>query len=266
MNNQGNNISTKTEEQIANYLRKHTLDHANSISKSVLPRDTFYSRYGKRILDLMIIIPIIILLLPVYLVFAFLNLINLGLPILFKQTRFGYKGKDYNMLKFRSMKNIEDNEGRLLPPEKRLTAYGRFIRKYSIDELPNFFNILRGEMSIIGPRAVPIFYRDCMTERHKMMKAVRPGLECPRMIKIESDGIMTDYHITFENNIWYVENIGFLTDLKMILRLIQMVFTIKERSEHAGALAYFVGYDDNGIALYTDLAMQLYGAKMQSED
>ena len=262
VDNVGNNISSKEEEQIADYLRERTLDHANAISRPVNPRKTLYTCFGKRIIDLIIIVPALIVLSPLFLILTILNLIFMGRPVFFKQTRFGYKGKNYEMLKFRSMKNSLDKEGRQLPNEKRLTKYGRFIRKYSLDELPNLVNILRGEMSIIGPRAVPLFYKECMTERHKMMSAVRPGLECPRMIGFEWEGRVTDYHITFENNIWYVENISLLTDIKMIFKLIKMTFSLGERGKHAGALAYFVGYDDDGIALYTELAKEIYGDQM----
>lgn len=259
MEKQGNNIFSKEEEQLAAFLRERNLDHANAIAKEVHPRDTFYTRYGKRLLDLIIITPVILVLLPVYLVLSILNLIDMGRPILYKQTRYGYQGKSYNMLKFRSMKNLVDSEGRQLPPSQRLTKYGRLIRKLSLDELPNLFNIFRGEMSIIGPRAVPIFYMERMTERHKMMSAVRPGLECPRVITIESDDEISDYLVTFENNIWYVENISLWTDIRMIFLLVKMVFSFKKRSHNANAASFFVGYDDKGRAISTKLAQKIYG-------
>lgn len=265
MEKQGNNIFSKEEEQMAAFLKEKNLEYANSIAAEVHPRNSFYTRFGKRALDLIIIIPIIIILSPVYLVLAILNLIDMGRPILYKQTRYGYKGRNYNILKFRSMKNAVDSEGRQLPPSQRLTAYGRFIRKYSLDELPNLFNILRGEMSIIGPRAVPIFYMERMTERHKMMSAVRPGLECPRVINIESDEEISNYMLTFENNIWYAENISFMTDVKMVLMLVKMVFTFKERSMHADAASFFVGYDDKGFAISTKLALAKYADQLEEK-
>ena len=119
----------------------------------------------------------------------------------------------------------------------------------------------RGEMSIIGPRAVPIFYAERMTQRHKMLCAVRPGLECPRVIDLKSNGEISNYLVTFENNIWYVENVSFMTDLRMVFILIKMVFTFKERTVHADAASFFVGYDDEGRAISMKLA-QKYTAGM----
>jgi len=259
MAKQGNNIFSREEERMAAYLKKRNLKHANSVAQEVHPKDTFYTRYGKRAIDLVIIIPVIIVLLPVYLILSLINLVDLGKPIFYRQTRYGYKGQQYDIIKFRSMKNITDSEGRQLPPSQRLTKYGRFIRKVSLDELPNMINILKGEMSIIGPRAVPIFYMERMTERHKMMSAVRPGLECPCMISIESEDEISNYHITFENNIWYVENVSFMTDVKMIFKLVKTVFTYSVRSKHAAAASFFVGYDDKGRAISTKLAQKIYG-------
>ena len=247
---QGNNIFSLEEEHIAELLREKNLAQTNAASAEVHPKDTLYTRYIKRLLDLVIVVPVLILLCPVYLLLSILNLAIMGRPILYRQTRCGYKGKHFDVLKFRSMKDEIGSDGRQRPPDQRVTRYGRFIRKYSLDELPNLWNILRGEMSIIGPRPLPVFYVDRMSERHKMLRAVRPGLECPRMIHIEDEDIFK-YHRTFENNIWYVENVSFLPDVKMVLHLIGMVFSFKKRERQAGAavVTYFVGYDDKGRAI-----------------
>ena len=259
MKEKGNDIFSKEEELMAQFLKEKNLMYANQIAAEVHPKNTFYTRYGKRVLDLIIITPIIILLSPIYLILALLNLINMGTPIFYKQTRYGYKGKYYDIYKFRSMKNLYTNDGRQLSPNQRLTKYGKLIRKLSLDELPNLINIFRGEMSIIGPRGVPVFYMERMTERHKMMSAVRPGLECPRMIEIESQDEISNYLLTFENNIWYVENVSLLTDLKMFFCLVKMVFTFKERTKRAGGTSFFVGYDNKGRAISMTLAKKLYG-------
>lgn len=255
---QGNNVTSKEDERIAEYLKNRNLDQVNRSSPPVFPRDSFYSKYGKRALDLTITLPAVILLSPVYLTLCILNYLNLGKPIFYRQTRYGYHDTFFDMLKFRSMKNATDREGRQLPTEKRITKYGIFIRKYSLDELPNLFNIIKGDMSIIGPRAVPVFYEECMSDRHKMMSAVRPGLECPKMIPWPKNELMTDYQVTFENNIWYAENVSLKTDIKMFFKLTQVVLNMGERSAHAGALEYFVGYSDEGVALYPSLALKLY--------
>lgn len=258
MATQGNNVVSKEEEKIAEQLKKRNLENVNRMSLPVFPRDSFYAKYGKRVIDLVITVPAVLLLSPVYLMLCILNYVNLGKPIFYRQTRYGYHDTYFDMIKFRSMKNTTDKEGRQLPTEKRITKYGIFIRKYSLDELPNLFNIIKGDMSIIGPRAVPVFYEECMSDRHKMMSAVRPGLECPKMIRWQKSGLVTDYQITFENNIWYVENISMKTDIRMLYKLIQTVLNMGERSAHAGTLAYFVGYSDEGIALYPELALKLY--------
>lgn len=255
---QGNNIFSADEEMMALFLREKNLDKANAMAASVKPNMNLYSKYGKRFLDLLITVPILVILSPIFGILAIANMIDLGKPILYRQTRYGYKGNNYDILKFRSMKNSADSDGRQLPPGARLTRYGRFIRKYSLDELPNLVNIVKGDMSIIGPRAVPVFYMERMTERHKKMAYVRPGLECPRMIKPELSSDISNYQITFENNIWYVENISFITDIRMFFRLIKMVFSFGERSKHADAGAFFVGYDGEGKAISMKLAKKKY--------
>lgn len=255
---QGNNIFSADEEAMALFLKEKNLNNANAMASSVKPNINLYSKYGKRFLDLLITVPIVIILSPIFGILAIANIIDLGKPILYKQTRYGYKGNNYDILKFRSMKNSVDSDGRQLPPDKRLTRYGKFIRKYSLDELPNFINVVKGDMSIIGPRAVPVFYMERMTERHKQMTYVRPGLECPRMIKPELGSDISNYQSTFENNIWYVENISFVTDIRMIFRLIKMVFSLGERSKHADAASFFVGYDEEGRAISMKLAEKKY--------
>lgn len=263
MKEKGNDIFSKEEELMAQFLKEKNLMHANQIATEVHPKNTFYTRYGKRVLDLIIITPVIVFLSPIYLILALLNLINMGTPIFYKQTRYGYRGKYYDIYKFRSMKNLYTNDGRQLSPDHRLTKYGKLIRKLSLDELPNLINIFRGEMSIIGPRGVPVFYMERMTERHKMMSAVRPGLECPRVISFEDKEDMSVYHINFENNIWYVENVSLMTDVRMIFLLIKLVFSYRERSHHASGASFFVGYDDKGRAISMSLAKNIYDEQCQ---
>ena len=253
----GNNIISVDEEKIARYLKDRNYSRVNANSAPVHPRIGFYALYGKRLLDLIIISPAIAILSPVLLILAVCNLVIMGKPVFYKQTRVGLNGKPFDMLKFRSMKNAMDKNGRQLPANQRLTRYGRFIRRYSLDELGNFFNILKGEMSIIGPRALPVFYHDRMSERHMKRELVRPGLECPRVIEMEEDEVGY-YQIQFENDIWYVENISLFTDIKMVFALVKMVSESKERSKHADVGTFFVGYNDEGIALSLRLAKEQY--------
>lgn len=253
----GNNIFSAEDEKMADFLKKRNLDYVNSMSLPVHPKNSFYTRHGKRVLDLVIIVPATIILSPLLIVLLVCNYIEMGRPIFYKQTRTGYKGKNFDMIKFRSMRNVVDKNGRQLSGNQRLTKYGRFIRRFSLDELGNFFNIIKGEMSIIGPRAMPVFYRDRMSERHNMREEVRPGLECPRMIDLTEDDV-GEYHLQFENDIWYVENISLLTDIKMVLALVKMVLSAQKRAYHAGAGTFFAGYNDAGIGLSYRLAKMEY--------
>jgi lipopolysaccharide/colanic/teichoic acid biosynthesis glycosyltransferase len=120
------------------------------------------------------------------------------------------------------------------------------MRKYSLDELLNFWSVLKGDMSIIGPRPLPEFFLDRMSERHKMRNVVKPGLECPYTMPEGTE--ISAYHWKFENDIWYVENVSFSTDVKMIVMLFKLTFNMRNRGDHAGGLTYFIGYDDDGFA------------------
>ncbi len=256
----GSNLVSKEEAEYARYLKENFYDAVNNNSPKVNPRTSFYTKYGKRMLDLIISIPVFLLLLPLNLIFAICTFCDVGRPIFYKQQRIGLDGKPFTLVKFRNMNEKRDAEGNLLPASERVTKFGRFMRKLSLDELLNFWSVIKGEMSIIGPRPLPAFFHQRMTERHNARVNVRPGLECPRMISIteEETGY---YHVQFENDIWYVENISFLTDLKMLFGLVRMVFDTKDRTKHANVNvggSYFVGYNEEGIALSLRLAKEQY--------
>nr|WP_276554267.1 sugar transferase [Adlercreutzia muris] len=231
-------------------MRERNFEHANSVAEAVNPRRNLYSRYGKRALDFMIALVVLLVTLPFNAVFGILTFFDVGRPVLYKQERTGLEGKTFVMVKFRNMNEKRDEEGNLLPASERVTRFGRFMRKYSLDELLNFWSVLKGDMSIIGPRPYPTFFTDRMTDRHKMRHAVRPGIECPKMISLPNEAERL-YNIKLENDIWYVENISFRNDLRMVGKLFSMVFNFKVRGKHAGSLSYFVGYDDDGFALGT---------------
>ena len=253
---QNNNISNQEDQIVADFLKKRNLERTNNKWPIPNPKKTIYTEYGKRICDIIISGPCIILLLPFYIVLAAAVFFCMGRPIIYKQTRTGKNGRAFNMLKFRSMNEKRDSNGELLPPSQRLTKFGKFIRKYSLDELPEFINVFMGDMSIIGPRPLPVFFADRMSERHKMRHSVKPGLECPYIIPEGSN--LSAYHWKFENDIWYVENISFKTDIKMMINLFKLTFNMKNRESHAGGLSYFVGYDDNGHAVSLKKAQKIY--------
>ena len=221
-------------------------DMVNEKSAPVHPRKSFYANYIKRIIDILIVFPVFVILLPVNIVIGIVTFFDVGTPIFFKQRRTGKDGKPFNLVKFRNMTNEKDAYGNLLPPSQRVTKWGAFVRKYSLDELLNFWSILKGDMSIIGPRPLPSTFDERYSNRHKMRTAVKPGLECP---SIDAGASVRLYQEQFENDIWYVENISFLTDVKMVIALFKLVFNSKERGDHATVGGGdFVGYNDEGIA------------------
>ena len=136
-----------------------------------------YKKCIKRIFDIVFALLFIVLFCWLYAILAFLVRINLGKPILFKQARPGKDEKIFNMYKFRSMNDRRDENGNLLPDQDRLTPLGLFLRKTSLDELPELFCILKGDMSFIGPRPLLIEYLPYYTEREKLRHTVRPGLQ-----------------------------------------------------------------------------------------
>ena len=249
-------------QAIALMSARDNLERVNKESKGVKVKKSFYSKHLKRIIDLIIVIPVFIVLLPLNFIIGIITYFDVGMPIFFKQERTGKEGKHFNLIKFRNMTNEKDEFGNLLPPSQRVTKFGKFVRKYSLDELLNFWSILKGDMSIIGPRPLPSSFDERYSNRHRMRNAVRPGLECP---SINTDGHVRLYQEQFENDIWYVENISFLTDIKMVIALFRMVFNSSERGDHASVGGgEFVGYDENGRAFSMRMIPKKYELEYQS--
>ncbi len=244
------NLVANEEEYAAELLRIKNLQHKNEISEKVCPKRTFYTKYGKRVCDILIALPLFLILLPVNMILGILTFFDVGSPIFYKQTRVGKDGRKFVLIKFRNMNNNVDKDGKLLPPSQRVTKFGKIVRKLSLDELLNFWSVLKGDMSIIGPRPQPVFIYERMCERHKMRVAVRPGLECPRVIHVPGEEICK-FQQTFENDVWYVENCSFLLDIKMVFLLFKMVFSMNKRGKQASGkgISYFVGYTKKGIAI-----------------
>lgn len=267
METKGNSsLISNEEERVAQQLREANLQHTNDISKPVHFKETFYTRYGKRALDILIALPAFIVLLPFNILFGICTFLDVGRPIFYLQTRVGRGGKRFTMVKFRNMNNKTDADGKLLPPSQRVTKFGRFMRKLSLDELLNFWSVLKGDMSIIGPRPQPVFIYERMSDRHKMRTAVRPGLECPRMIHVPGEEICK-FQRTFENDVWYVENVSLALDIKLVLQLVKMVFTFEKRGAQAvgKGISYFVGYNEDGVAISMNVYRELYAQKRIDE-
>lgn len=253
------NLSSNEEECVAQILKEKYLEHTNHILPEAYPKVSFYTKYGKRIIDILISLPAFLVTLPFNIIFGIFTFLDVGNPIFYKQTRVGKDGKYFTLIKFRNMNNKTDEDGKLLPPSQRVTKFGKFMRKFSFDELLNFWSVLKGDMSIIGPRPQPVFIYDRMSERHKKRTAVRPGLECPRVIHVKGEEVCK-FQRTFENDIWYVENVSLSLDIQMLFLLVKMVFTFKKREAQAegNGISYFVGYNEDGIAISMNVYRKLY--------
>nr|WP_297763078.1 sugar transferase [uncultured Butyrivibrio sp.] len=180
-----------------------------------------YSKFFKRLLDIILSLLIIILFSWLYIIVAILVKFKLGSPVIFKQPRPGMNEKVFNMYKFRSMTDERDENGNLLPDDVRLTAFGKKLRATSLDELPEFFNILKGDMSFVGPRPLLVKYLPLYNEEQRHRHDVRPGLTGWAQVNGRN---LLSWEDKFEKDVYYVRNISFLFDLKIVLKTIAVVF------------------------------------------
>ena len=175
----------------------------------------------KRLLDILISTAAIILLLPLFLILYVLVYFSMGSPVFFRQKRVGKEQKIFEMMKFRSMTDEKDADGNLLSDGERLTKLGNFLRKTSLDEIPELLNVLRGDMSIVGPRPLLVEYLPYYSEREKLRFEVRGGLIPPDALY----GSVTpswDDQLEFEAE--YAEKISFLLDVKIVLKTFGLLF------------------------------------------
>lgn len=168
----------------------------------------------KRIFDFAAAFCGLVLLSPLLLTIALLIRWRLGRPVLFKQTRPGLKGQPFNLLKFRTMTDKRDDSGKLLPDSKRLTALGLLLRQTSLDELPELINVLKGDMSLVGPRPLLMRYLNRYTPEQARRHEVRPGIT--GWAQINGRNAMT-WEAKFEHDIWYVDQHTFWLDLKILM-------------------------------------------------
>jgi len=181
---------------------------------------SFYERYLKRFLDIVLSLFAIIVLAPLLLVIAVFVRRKLGKPVLFTQERVGKDEKIFKMYKFRTMTDERDADGNLLPDEQRLTAFGRLLRSTSLDELPELFNILKGDMSIVGPRPLLLRYLPRYNDEQKKRHTVRPGLTGYAQVNGRN---ALSWEDKFAMDGWYANNVSFWLDLKIILETIKVV-------------------------------------------
>lgn len=189
-------------------------------------KNTFYARYIKRLLDIILSLLILILFCWLYVIVAILVRIKLGTPILFRQQRPGYKEKIFGIYKFRTMTDKRDANGNLLPDKDRLTSFGKILRKTSLDEIPELFNILKGEMSFIGPRPLLPEYLPYYTDKEKLRHTVRPGLTG---LAQASGRNLIDWDTRLAYDVEYVENLSFKMDMLVIVKTIKTVFGHSEQ-------------------------------------
>jgi len=181
----------------------------------------FYGKFVKRPMDFSISLLVLIILSPVLLIISILVKSKLGSPILFKQGRPGLNEKIFTMYKFRTMTDERDENGELLPNELRHTKFGKFLRSTSMDELPGLFNIIKGDMSIIGPRPLLVEYLPLYNSIQRRRHEVRPGLS--GLAQAKGRNSLT-WEEKFDLDIEYIENLSFMNDIKIVLLTVKKVF------------------------------------------
>lgn len=179
-----------------------------------------YEAYVKRLLDLVLSAVALLLLSPVILVVAILVRCNLGAPVIFCQERPGKDEEIFKLYKFRSMTDACDAYGELLPDELRLTRFGRFLRSTSLDELPELWNIFKGDMSIVGPRPLLVKYLPLYSEEQRHRHDVTPGLTGWAQVHGRN---LCSWEEKFDYDIWYVDHVSFILDLQIIFLTVKSV-------------------------------------------
>ncbi|WP_423231142.1 sugar transferase [Clostridium grantii] len=175
----------------------------------------------KRLVDLMFSFIALVTFSPLFIIVGILVYVKFGAPIIFSQNRVGKNGNIFRMYKFRTMLNSKNSEGNLLSDEERLTSFGKFLRSTSLDELPELINVLKGDMSLIGPRPLLVEYIPLYSEKQFKRHDVLPGLSGWAQINGRNT---ISWKEKFELDIWYVENQSFVLDLKIMMLTIKKVF------------------------------------------
>ena len=180
-----------------------------------------YRKFGKRFFDLVLVIPGLILISPMLILVAIVAKFKIGSPVLFQQERPGIHGKIFRMIKFRSMRNDRDANGELLPDEVRLVPLGKLLRATSLDEFPELWNVIKGEMSLVGPRPLLAKYLDRYNPTQARRHEVRPGIT--GWAQINGRNAIT-WEEKFDYDVWYVDNLSFFLDVKILALTVLKVF------------------------------------------
>lgn len=193
----------------------------------------------KRLLDIVIASSALVLLSPVYALVAYKVKKNLGSPVLFRQTRPGLHGQPFEMIKFRSMKDALDTAGNPLPDSERLTPFGKMLRATSLDEMPELWNVIKGDMSIVGPRPLLMEYLPLYNEQQAKRHNVRPGITGYAQVNGRN---AISWEKKFELDTWYVENRSLWLDFKIMLKTVQKVLSKDDISaEGEATMSKFTG-------------------------
>ena len=193
----------------------------------------------KRLFDLVLALVVLVLFLPVILLVAFLIRLKMGAPVIFRQQRPGYRGNPFYLYKFRTMTAEVDEKGNLLHDEKRLTPLGAKLRKLSIDELPQLFNVIRGELSFVGPRPLLMEYLERYSEEQARRHEVKPGIT--GWAQVNGRNAIT-WEEKFKLDVWYVDNRSFWLDMKILwLTLVKVLRAEGISGEGTATMTKFMG-------------------------
>lgn len=203
-----------------------------------------YKHFFKRLIDFILSLLALIVLSPILLIVALLVRTKLGSPVIFKQERPGLNEKIFTLYKFRTMTDAKDEQGNLLPDEIRLTKFGKLLRSTSLDELPELFNILKGDMAIVGPRPLLVRYLPLYNEHQKHRHDVRPGFtgwaQCNGRNAIS-------WEEKFDLDVYYTKHVSLLLDIKIILKTVKVVlFREGISSETSVTMEEFRGSSNDG--------------------
>jgi len=200
---------------------------------------------GKRLFDLLTASTLLVLLSPLFLLMALVIRLGIGRPVLFRQQRPGLHGKPFNFLKFRTMMDARDVQGRLLPDEARLTPIGRLLRRLSLDELPQLLNVIKGDMSLVGPRPLLMEYLPLYNSEQLRRHEVKPGVT--GWAQVNGRNSLT-WEQKFAYDVWYVDHRSFWLDLRILVRTLLKTLKcegINERGEIT--MTKFSGDRNSGI-------------------
>lgn len=198
-----------------------------------------YTKYFKRIFDFILALLAVIVLSPILLIVAVLVRTKLGSPVIFKQERPGLHGKVFTLYKFRTMTDAKDENGDFLPDEVRLTKFGKLLRSTSLDELPELFNIVKGDMAIVGPRPLLVRYLPLYNEHQRHRHDVRPGFTGYAQVNGRNS---ISWEEKFDLDVYYTQNVSLLLDIKIIFKTIKVVL-VREgiSSETSATMEEFMG-------------------------